>query len=134
MTARYFSCDVFLRKGEDEIRRLLLWFVLLLTLQYFFKDRRHRPNRASAPRGGDGGGEFETLNKAAKERFEFKKRQALAAGSMGYIWRTPKEGQCPAHQNLEGRFVPWDNPPVISGVPTHAGERADCACDTEVIN
>ena len=123
-----------LRRGEDEIRRLLLWFVLLFTLQYFLKDRRHKQNSASASRNRHGGSELDNENKAAKERFEFKKRQALAAGSMGYIWRTPKGGECPAHRNLEGRFVPWDNPPVISGVPTHAGERADCSCDTEIIN
>ncbi|MDR1873522.1 MAG: hypothetical protein LBQ90_00705 [Synergistaceae bacterium] len=76
------------------------------------------------------GAEERDDGRGAEKRFEVKKRYAVEAGSMGYIWRSG----CPRHKSLEGRFVPWNNPPLVDGVPVHAGERADCTCRTEIVH
>ncbi|MDR3230068.1 MAG: hypothetical protein LBT65_01395 [Synergistaceae bacterium] len=85
-------------------------------------------SRHNAERRDDG-----PSDRGAEERFEFKKRHSMEAGSMGYIWRTANDGRCPQHKKLEGRFIPWDNPPLVDDVPVHAGERADCSCTTEIV-
>ena len=72
-------------------------------------------------------------DRLARERFEFKKRQAVEAGSMGYIWRTSHGCRYPQHRKLDGRFVPWNNPPAVDDGTAHAGELPGCACETEII-
>jgi hypothetical protein len=115
---------------------LILWFLFLsffarLFRRLFDRGQAQRGDRSSARAPGsrsDGQSAQE-----AKRRFEFKKRHAVEAGSMGYIWRTGS-GECPQHRDLDGRFVPWDNPPLIDGVPVHAGERSGCTCRTEIVH
>lgn len=121
--------------------RLILWFVLFSFLMRFL--RRFAGHSTWTPQGRKrtppSGSEERSENEAArlarqhKERFEFKKRQAIEAGSMGYIWRTSNDGHCPRHKKLEGRFVPWENPPAEDGVPAHAGELPDCTCTAEIV-
>jgi hypothetical protein len=118
--------------------RLILWFFLFSFVMRLFRGvtvlgRKSWRGGFSGPRSDAERRDGSQADRQAEERFEFKKRHALEAGSMGYIWRTANDGQCPRHKKLEGRFVPWDNPPLVDDVPVHAGTRADCTCTTEIV-
>ncbi len=55
-------------------------------------------------------------------------------GSPGYIWRTTRDGAVrPSHKAMEGKFVPWNDPPTLDGYTAHAGEYANCRCGPEVV-
>ncbi|MDR1730984.1 MAG: hypothetical protein LBR61_02715 [Synergistaceae bacterium] len=131
-------------KERCGIIRLIFWFFLFsLFLSVFGRPFRgsdrsrdgrsgRRRNNPFAPPEGERGGDT-LADRQAEERFEFQKRQAMAAGSMGYIWHAGRNGCCPAHRKLEGRFVPWEKPPLVDGVAVHAGERAGCSCTREIV-
>jgi SPP1 gp7 family putative phage head morphogenesis protein len=55
-------------------------------------------------------------------------------GSPGYIWRTSKDGAVrPSHKGMEGKFVPWNQPPTLDHYTAHCGEFANCRCFPEVV-
>jgi SPP1 gp7 family putative phage head morphogenesis protein len=52
-----------------------------------------------------------------------------AAGSVGYVWETARDSAVrPTHREMQGKFVKWDEPPVIDGYAAHAGQFANCRC------
>jgi len=60
--------------------------------------------------------------------------RALASGSQGYIWRTADDGDVRhSHQQMEGKFVNWTDPPTLDGMTGHAGALPNCRCWCEVI-
>jgi SPP1 gp7 family putative phage head morphogenesis protein len=60
--------------------------------------------------------------------------RALASGSAGYIWRTADDGDVRhSHQEMEGKFVNWTDPPTLDGMTGHAGALPNCRCWCEVI-
>lgn len=61
--------------------------------------------------------------------------RAKSVGSEGYIWRTARDRDVrKAHQELEGTFHRWDDPPIAdpSGVRAHPGMIWNCRCVPEV--
>lgn len=59
--------------------------------------------------------------------------RALAVGSSGYIWRTSKDGDVrDSHHKMEGKYVPWGQPPTLDGMTGHAGTLPNCRCYCEV--
>lgn len=63
---------------------------------------------------------------------EYKRQRGKMAGSPGYIWRgAMDERERPSHRALEGKFISWDNPPVVEtdGRRAHAGEDFGCRCN-----
>jgi SPP1 gp7 family putative phage head morphogenesis protein len=57
-------------------------------------------------------------------------------GSTGYIWRTSKDTDVrDRHKKLEGKLIPWDDPPVAGerGERAHAGQIYNCRCWSEVV-
>lgn len=61
--------------------------------------------------------------------------RALHVGSPGYTWRTARDSDVrQSHQEMEGKFVPWDEVPTLSdGTTTHAGMTFNCRCWAEVV-
>ena len=60
--------------------------------------------------------------------------RSLAAGSEGYIWRTADDGDVRhSHEEMEGKFVAWSNPPTLDGMTGHAGALPNCRCWCEVV-
>lgn len=60
--------------------------------------------------------------------------RAEYVGSVGYIWRTARDGDVrPSHRAMEGQFVRWDKPPELDGYAAHCGEFANCRCGPEVV-
>lgn len=61
--------------------------------------------------------------------------RAISVGSTGYIWRTSKDSDVrESHQQMEGRFCEWANPPTLSdGTTTHAGQIYNCRCYPEPV-
>ena len=61
--------------------------------------------------------------------------RARRIGSVGYIWRTSKDGAVrESHKEMEGVYVPWDTPPTLSdGTVTHAGCIYNCRCFSEPV-
>jgi SPP1 gp7 family putative phage head morphogenesis protein len=63
--------------------------------------------------------------------------RAEFVGSEGYIWRTSGDGDVRSdHAELEGRFIKWNDPPVVdkrTGYRSHAGCNANCRCYPEVV-
>jgi SPP1 gp7 family putative phage head morphogenesis protein len=60
--------------------------------------------------------------------------RAEHVGSVGYIWRTAKDGTVrPSHKAMEGRFVEWSNPPTLDGMTGHSGALPNCRCYCEVV-
>jgi len=50
-------------------------------------------------------------------------------GSPGYTWRTSKDGAVrPSHRAMEGKFVPWSQPPTLDNYTAHCGQFANCRC------
>lgn len=62
------------------------------------------------------------------------KARAEACGSEGYVWRTVRDGATrPSHRAMEGKFVRWDEPPVLDNMRGHAGEFPNCRCYPEPV-
>lgn len=60
--------------------------------------------------------------------------RAQSIGSEGYIWRTAKDSRVrPSHRKMEGRFVPWNDPPILDGLTGHAGCLPRCRCIVEAV-
>lgn len=62
---------------------------------------------------------------------EYKIQRGKMAGSPGYIWRgAMDERERQSHRALEGKFISWDNPPIVepNGRRAHAGEDFGCRC------
>lgn len=60
--------------------------------------------------------------------------RSVHVGSEGYIWRTAGDSDVrPSHRAMEGKFVAWDDPPVLDGFTGHAGCDPNCRCYSEPI-
>lgn len=60
------------------------------------------------------------------------KARAEHIGSEGYIWRTSRDADVrKSHREMEGKFVPWKNPPTLDGFTAHCGQFANCRCFPE---
>ncbi len=61
--------------------------------------------------------------------------RAKHVGSEGYVWRTARDTDVrKSHKEMEGKFVSWDTPPVLSdGTVTHAGMIYNCRCYPEPV-
>lgn len=56
------------------------------------------------------------------------------AGSAGYIWRTSRDLNVrESHDQMEGVYVRWDQPPVLDGLRGHAGTLPNCRCYAEPV-
>ena len=54
------------------------------------------------------------------------------AGSDGYIWRTSTDDDVrPSHQEMEGKYVRWSEPPTLDNLKGHAGTLPNCRCYAE---
>jgi len=59
------------------------------------------------------------------------KARAEYAGSVGFIWRTSRDGDVRhSHKEQEGKFFQWDNPPKTDAglAPYVAGAGPNCRC------
>lgn len=64
----------------------------------------------------------------------FTQARALHVGSQGYVWRTSKDADVrPSHKAMNGKFVRWDDPPMLDKMTGHAGCLPNCRCWTEVV-
>ena len=57
-------------------------------------------------------------------------------GSEGYIWRTAEDSDVrELHRKLNGKFIPWDDPPIAgeNGERAHAGSIYNCRCYAEPV-
>lgn len=60
--------------------------------------------------------------------------RAQYVGSEGYVWRTAHDGDVrPSHRKMEGRFVAWNDAPVLDGLKGHAGALPNCRCYPEPV-
>ena len=63
--------------------------------------------------------------------------RALYIGSPGYFWRSIEDSDVrPEHRKLNGKFIPWDKPPVVdrkTGRRAHAGQDINCRCWPEPV-
>ena len=60
--------------------------------------------------------------------------RAKSIGSVGYVWRTARDGDVrPSHKAMEGKFVAWNDPPTLDGYRAHAGCFANCRCRPEPV-
>lgn len=60
--------------------------------------------------------------------------RALHIGSPGYLWRTSRDGAVrPSHRLMEGKFVRWNEPPVLDDYQAHAGQFANCRCYPQTV-
>lgn len=62
--------------------------------------------------------------------------RAQHIGSEGYLWRTAEDTDVrKLHQHLEGKFIPWNRPPVAGsrGERAHAGQIYNCRCWPEPV-
>lgn len=60
--------------------------------------------------------------------------RAIFIGSPGYIWRTSGDSDVrPFHKKLNGKFIPWGEPPIVDekGRRAHAGQDFNCRCYPE---
>lgn len=56
------------------------------------------------------------------------------AGSVGYIWRTSKDLNVrESHDEMEGVYVKWTEPPTLDGLTGHAGTLPNCRCYAEPV-
>lgn len=70
----------------------------------------------------------------SKAQTALTQARAASVGSSGYIWRTARDGDTrSSHRNMEGTFVPWDEPPTLDGMKGHAGEFPNCRCYPEPV-
>lgn len=62
--------------------------------------------------------------------------RAQHIGSEGYLWRTAEDTDVrKLHRKLEGKFIPWNRPPVAGsrGERAHAGQIYNCRCWPEPV-
>ena len=60
--------------------------------------------------------------------------RAEHVGSTGYIWRTSGDSDVRhSHAKMNGKFVPWDQPPTLDGMTGHAGCLPNCRCYPEPV-
>ena len=62
--------------------------------------------------------------------------RARFIGSEGYIWRTAGDADVrDEHKKLEGKYIPYDRPPVAgtNGMRYHAGAGPNCRCWQEPV-
>ncbi len=62
--------------------------------------------------------------------------RAIHVGSPGYFWRTSLDSDVRLfHRKLEGKFIEWNNPPIVdkNGRRAHAGQDYQCRCYQEVV-
>lgn len=58
--------------------------------------------------------------------------RARHIGSEGYFWRTAGDGDVrPSHAAMEGKYVRWDEPPMLDRMRGHAGCVPNCRCYPE---
>ncbi len=72
----------------------------------------------------------------AKAHSTLLQARAEYVGCDEYIWRTARDSDVrDSHQEMEGRVIRWDTPPVVDeGVPPyHAGRIYNCRCYPEPI-
>ena len=72
----------------------------------------------------------------ARSAATFTQARAQYAGSDGYIWRTSTDSDVrPLHQEMEGKFVLWSDPPKLEAslAPYHAGCGPNCRCFPEPV-
>lgn len=64
----------------------------------------------------------------------FVQARAMYVGSEGYIWRTSADFDVrKSHQEMEGKFVRWSDPPTLDNLKGHAGCLPNCRCFAEPI-
>lgn len=64
----------------------------------------------------------------------FTQARAQQVGSTGYIWRTAHDSDVRhSHKKMNGKFVPWDQPPTLDGLTGHAGCIPNCRCYPEPV-
>lgn len=64
----------------------------------------------------------------------FTEARAMAVGSDGYVWRTVGDADVRAsHQEMEGRYVRWGQPPTLDNMKGHAGCLPNCRCWADVV-
>lgn len=64
----------------------------------------------------------------------FTQVRAENLGSEGYIWRTSNDPDVrPSHKEMNGKFVKWDEPPVLDNMTGHAGCLPNCRCYSEPV-
>lgn len=74
------------------------------------------------------------LTETSKASTALTTARAQSVGSEGYIWRTAGDGDTrPSHRAMEGKFVRWDQPPVLDTMTGHAGEFPNCRCYPEPV-
>ena len=74
------------------------------------------------------------LTETSKASTALTLTHAQSVGSEGYIWRTAGDGDTrPSHRAMEGKFVPWDKPPVLDTMTGHAGEFPNDRCYPEPV-
>ncbi|MBN3848634.1 phage head morphogenesis protein [Paraburkholderia sp. Ac-20342] len=60
--------------------------------------------------------------------------RATHIGSEGYIWRTAGDGDVrPSHKAMNGKYVPWNKPPILDKLTGHAGCVPNCRCYAEPV-
>lgn len=60
--------------------------------------------------------------------------RAQQAGSEGYIWRTSGDADVrDSHQEMEGKYVRWSQPPTLDNMKGHAGCLPNCRCYAEPV-
>ena len=60
--------------------------------------------------------------------------RATWAGSDGYIWRTSNDANVrDSHQEMEGKYVRWSQPPILDKLTGHAGALPNCRCFSEPV-
>lgn len=71
----------------------------------------------------------------ARQQSLLTQTRAVSIGSEGYIWRTAEDGRVrPSHAALNGRFIRWDDPPLVDGkYRAHAGQIFNCRCYPEPV-
>lgn len=74
------------------------------------------------------------LTEISKAHTALTRARAADVGSEGYIWRTAHDGGVrQSHKGMEGRFVRWDQKPVLDDMAGHAGEFPFCRCYPEPV-
>jgi SPP1 gp7 family putative phage head morphogenesis protein len=64
----------------------------------------------------------------------FTQVRAEHIGSVGYIWRTAEDSDVRlSHKRMNGKFVPWDRPPILDNMQGHAGTLPNCRCYPEPV-
>lgn len=60
--------------------------------------------------------------------------RAVSVGSEGYVWRTVGDADVrPSHQDMNGKYVRWGQPPTLDGMTGHPGCLPNCRCWADII-